>query len=61
MTQTTLPSGGGAWRRETDGSLTLIEEPTGPAEGPRGDVTPVEAPVQEGVEAPVKRSSKEAK
>jgi len=47
-----LPSGGGSYIREKDGSLTLVEAPT--ADGYRLAVraaaseTPVEAPVEEG-------------
>lgn len=53
----TLPSGGGAWVRETDGSLRLDEPPTAREPGPEAvPGTPVETPVQ----PPVKRSVKEA-
>ena len=49
MTDQTLPSGGGAYVREKDGSLTLVEAPT--AEGYRlaaraAAETPVEAPIE---------------
>jgi hypothetical protein len=58
MTHETLPTSGGAYIRNPDGSLTLAEPPT--ADGYRLAVraaaeTPVEAPVEEGP-APAFRS-----
>jgi hypothetical protein len=62
MTHETLPTSGGAYIRNPDGSLTLVEAPT--ADGYRLAVraaaeTPVEAPVEapvEGGAAPAFRS-----
>lgn len=51
MTDQTLPSGGGAYVREKDGTLRRIEE--APAEAG-------EAPVEAPVKAPVTSSRKEA-
>jgi hypothetical protein len=56
MTHETLPTSGGAYIRNPDGSLTLAEPPT--ADGYRlaaraAAETPVEAPVEAPVETPV--------
>lgn len=54
MTNETLPSGGGAYVREKDGTLRRIEEPTAPS------AEPVEAPVEGGVKPALKTTRKEA-
>lgn len=61
MTEPTLPSSGGAWLREKDGTLRLVEEPTvyeGPA--PEAVEAAVEGTVEEPVKAPAKPTRKEA-
>lgn len=54
MTNQTLPSGGGAYVREKDGTLRRIEEPMAPS------AEPVEPPVEGVVKAPAKTTRKEA-
>lgn len=51
MTEQTLPSAGGAWIRQKDGSLTLDEAPTAlePARD-AGPATAFDAPIEGGVE-----------
>lgn len=56
MTDHPLPSGGGAFVREKDGTLRRVEED--PA--PEAIEAPVETPVEEAVKAPAKRPVKEA-
>ncbi|MCU0826654.1 MAG: hypothetical protein MUE52_04450 [Tabrizicola sp.] len=61
MTNQTLPQGGGSYIRDKDGTLRLVEEPTvaDPAEIARR-AEAGEAPVEEAVKPPVKRTGKEA-
>jgi hypothetical protein len=76
MTEVPLPSGGGAYERQSDGSLTQVEPPTAPqplaetpVEGlaaPAEEVNPidlgraVQIPVEGVVERPAKSKLKEA-
>ena len=55
MTSHPLPSGGGAFVRDRDGTLRRIEDD--PA--PEAVQDPVETPVEEAVKAPAKRTVKE--
>jgi|GEM_PF-5907155 len=55
MSDQTLPSGGGSYIREKDGTL----RPEAPA-AEAGLATGLEAPVEEAVERPAKRTVREA-
>lgn len=57
MKPETLPAAGGAYVRNSDGSLTRTEDPTTSEIGARSEPPP---PVEEAVQHPVKRNSKEA-
>ncbi len=63
-----LPSGGGAYERKADGSLSQVEAPTAPessATAPaeasvEGLAAGLEAPVKGAIQAPAKSKMKEA-
>ena len=63
MTSQELPSGGGVYERQADGTLKQVEAPTAP-EAPAGTPAPslaagLEAPVEGAVERPAKSKLKE--
>ena len=60
MTSQELPSGGGAYERKADGTLTQVEAPTRPEGSAEAAPEAVEAPVEGAVERPAKRTVKEA-
>lgn len=60
MTSHPLPSGGGAFIREKDGTLRRVEEDPAPEVVQAAVEAPVETPVEEAVKAPAKRPAKEA-